>query len=260
MRLGKVVIPARMDSERLPKKMMIEIMGHPMIEHVWRRARLVLPNQDIVITTDSAAIASHMESMGAQVYLSEYKHNNGSSRVFEYVDKFSLDFAVILQGDEILIRPETILALYNEMLKGDSDFVNVVSPVNQIEDLSRLDVVKCWIDSSNRIRFMFRGNPLRNPIESYGFIKVINGLFAISRQALANSKSISTGIAATESIEQLWFLDMGIELRAHLVESYMPSVNTQDELEKAIEIMALAKDQQQIVGELFPDSIHFFSK
>jgi len=251
MRFGKVVIPARMESERLPNKMMIEIMGRPMIEHVWRRACLVLPREDVVVATDSEKIASHMKSIGAIVYMSEFEHNNGSSRVSEYVNRFSLDFAVVLQGDEVLIRPGIIKSLYAEMLEGSADVINVTSPLTHVDELVQTDIVKCWVDSTNRIRFIFRGNPLRNPTDGYSSFKIINGLFAVSKGSLALISKTSAGLKNSESIEQMGALEEGKELFAFNVDSYMPSVNTYEELQKVISILQNDNEQKSILQSTF---------
>ena len=247
MKTGKVVIPARMESERLPRKMMIDILGRPMIEHVWRRARLVLSNEDVVIATDSDQIASHMQSIGAQVHKSKKDHLTGSSRVSEYVNETKLDFAIILQGDEVLIRPSVIEDLFDAMSRSSASFINTVSPLQEAVDLEEQDIVKCWVDSTNRIRFVFRGNPLRSPDSGFGFLNIINGLFGISGDALRIISQDFQGIAKSESIEQLAALDRGIDIFAHQVSSYYPSVNTYQELQDAIGILESDGEQKLIL-------------
>lgn len=251
MKTGKVVIPARMESERLPRKMMIDILGRPMIEHVWRRARLVLSNEDVVVATDSDLIESHMKSLGAQIYRSKKAHQTGSSRVCEYLEEFSLDFAVVLQGDEVLVQPGAIHALYEKMATGQDSFINVVSPLTNIEDLNSVDVVKCWIDSKSQIRFIFRGNPLRNPLDNHSFIKIVSGLFAISRSTLSNLTKAPNGIGSAESIEQLQLLDLGVEIIPYEVDSYYPSINTYSDLRKALGILSEIRNQKNIMDKIF---------
>lgn len=251
MRFGKVVIPARMESERLPNKMMIDVLGHPIIEHVWRRACLALPNQEVVVATDSKVIESHMKSIGAQVYFSKIPHSNGTSRVSEFVRESSLDFAVILQGDEILIRPELVKALFDKMSHGNSQFINVVSPLNDPNDLFDLDIVKCWIDEAGNIRFIFRSNPLRNPSVGYQFLRVINGLFAVSKDVLISIPESNNGLAASESIEQLGIIGRGNTAMAFEVNSYLPSVNTPKELEISKLILESDPEQSSIQKTIF---------
>jgi len=250
MRIGKVVIPCRLESERLPKKMMIDVFGKPMIEHVWRRACLAVEAKDVVIVTDSELIASHMTSLGAEVYMSQLQHDNGTSRVSEYIAKTSFDFALILQGDEILIKPELISDMFQRMSYESVDMINAVSPLKCMEDLFKTDVVKCWIDCNNRISFIFRNNPLRDPSRGYRYLRVINGLFALSRNILEVQVEIKHGIANSESIEQMGILDRGIQVLAHEVKTYLPSVNTQEELEQAVKLLTTSREQKKILREM----------
>ena len=250
MRIGKVVIPCRLESERLPKKMMIDVFGKPMIEHVWRRACLAVGPQEVVVVTDSELIASHMTSVGADIYISQLRHDNGTSRVSEYVAKTSLDFALVLQGDEILIRPELIKELFLRMSHESPDMINAVSPLESMEDLFKTNVVKCWVDGENRIRFIFRNNPLRDASGGYKYLNVINGLFAVSRNALDFQAKIEAGIATSESIEQLGILDQGIQILAYEVETYFPSVNTQEELNQAVKLLTTNYEQAIVLSKI----------
>jgi 3-deoxy-manno-octulosonate cytidylyltransferase (CMP-KDO synthetase) len=251
MRIGKVVIPCRLESERLPKKMMIDVFGKPMIEHVWRRACLAVGAQDVVIVTDSELIASHMTSVGADVYISQLRHENGTSRVSEFLQMTSYDFALILQGDELLVRPSMIQKLFIEMSYGADDFINAVSPLGSMVDLQKTDIVKCWVDPEGYIRFFFRGNPLRDSSQGYEYFKIVNGLFAISRKALQLGNRNTHGIEYSESIEQFVMLKEGILILAHEVENYVPSVNTKEELDIAIELLFSDTEQKLILRSMF---------
>ena len=208
-----------------------------MIEHVWRRAILALGNDGVIVATDSDEIALHMKSVGAHVFISKSQHNNGTSRVSEYFQNSSFDFVVILQGDEVLIRPEIIRDIFDKMAQSEEDFINTISPINKINDLFENSIVKCWVDSTNNVRFIFRGNPLQYPAKGYSDLRIINGLFAISKKVLLSTKKESVRLSQSESIEQLAVLDCGINIKANEVEIYFPSVNTQQELLQAVELL-----------------------
>lgn len=63
-----IVIPARLDSERLPDKVLKDFLGMPMIEHVWRRAQLTNPLLETVIATDSSEIKKQQKNLGQIVF------------------------------------------------------------------------------------------------------------------------------------------------------------------------------------------------
>ena len=91
MKIG-IVIPARLNSERLPNKVLKSFLGKPMIEHIWKRANLVKPKTEIVIATDSFEIKLQCESFGAKVIMTSNNHSNGLSRVGEVAIILNWDF------------------------------------------------------------------------------------------------------------------------------------------------------------------------
>ena len=98
-----IVIPARLESERLPRKVLKMSSGLPMIEHVWRRAQLTNPVIETVIATDSEEIKKVCENFGAKCYITSKNHPNGLSRISEISSRLNWDFYIVLQADEILI-------------------------------------------------------------------------------------------------------------------------------------------------------------
>ena len=228
---------------------MKELHGMPIIEHVWRRACLVIPKDDIVVTTDSDIILNHMENLGAITYKTGSWHESGTSRAREYLDfDTQPDFLVILQGDEALIRPMDLASLYSYVRDNpEIDFVNTVSKLAASEELNDLSVVKCTIDSKMKILYMFRANPFRNPEESQEFVFSVNGLFALSRSAFSFTLESRRGLCETESIEQLQYINLGYPIFAFETSEHLTSVNTPEDLKKVQEFMSTSKEQKGIL-------------
>jgi len=115
-----IVIPARMASERLPGKPLLEIAGRPLIEHVYLRA-LQASARSVVIATDDARIRATAEGFGARVVMTAASHRSGSDRIAECVDKMGWadDVLIVnLQGDEPLM-PAECLQQVAELLASD---------------------------------------------------------------------------------------------------------------------------------------------
>jgi len=97
-----VVIPARMQSTRLPNKPLADIHGVPMIVHVWRRA-MAAETGRVVVATDAPEIMAAIADAGGEAVMTRTDHATGSDRVFEAVNKIDPegDFDIILnlQGD-----------------------------------------------------------------------------------------------------------------------------------------------------------------
>ena len=85
--LIKVIIPCHLDSLRLKRKVLINIEGLPMIEHVRRRVLLAEEIGEVLIATGDSEIKDIVESYGGKVVFTNNIHQNGTSRVFEAISK-----------------------------------------------------------------------------------------------------------------------------------------------------------------------------
>ena len=105
-----VVIPARLKSERLPRKPLLEIAGMPMIEHVFRQARQSAA-REVIVATDSDEIEQVARAFGADVERTDVNHASGTDRIAEVARRrgwADADIVVNVQGDEPLIPPALI--------------------------------------------------------------------------------------------------------------------------------------------------------
>src|SRR5262245_46460378 len=98
-----VVIPARLDSVRLPRKALLAESGKPLVQHVWEAARECREASRVVVATDSEEIAGAVSRFGGEAVLTSKDHASGTDRVAEVARRCDERFIVNLQGDE----PET---------------------------------------------------------------------------------------------------------------------------------------------------------
>ena len=101
----KVVIPCHLDSLRLKQKVIIDIHGLPMIEHVRRRVLLSKNVEQVFIATNDNLIKDLVESFGGKVIVTKENHNTGTSRVCEAIKNINCSHVVLVQGDEPLLVP-----------------------------------------------------------------------------------------------------------------------------------------------------------
>ena len=142
-----IVIPARLDSERLPGKVLKDFLGMPMIEHVWRRAQLTNPLLETVIATDSSEIKKTAEKFGANCILTSKDHKNGLSRVGEVANVLKWDHYLVLQADEILIEPESLNLLARITLSNAKfQFFNLITKLEKLEEILKLTGSETSID------------------------------------------------------------------------------------------------------------------
>ena len=245
-----IVIPARLESERLPRKALKIFSGLPMIEHVWRRAQLTDPVIETVIATDSTEIKKVCENFGAKCYITSKEHPNGLSRVSEISSILNWDFYIVLQADEILIDPKYLDELHKEIEKNSKQqFFNLITDLNNKSELADKNTVKCVLRDDRTIINIFRKSGLVSSEETQmKVIKKICGVFAISKNCL----SIVSGaqpqkIEISESIEQMKIIELGINILAVNTKLNYPSVNTPEEALLVERILDMDPRQKQIL-------------
>jgi len=245
-----IVIPARLESERLPRKALKIFSGIPMIEHVWRRAQLTDPVIETVIATDSEEIKKVCENFGAKCYITSKEHPNGLSRVSEISSILNWDFYIVLQADEILIDPKYLDELYKEIeVNSKQQFFNLIADLNNKSELTDKNTVKCVLRDDRTIISIFRKSGLVSSEETQlKIIKKICGIFAISKNCL----SIVSGaqpqkIEISESIEQMKIIELGMNIFAVNTKLNYPSVNTPEEALLVERILDMDPRQKQIL-------------
>jgi len=241
-----IIIPARLESERLPNKVIKYFLGKPMIEHVWRRSQLVNPKVDTVIATDSVEIAKLCKTFNAKTLTTSSNHINGLSRVGEASKTLNWDFYIVLQADEILVEPKNLDKLIGAIKAiKKQQFLNLITNLTHYSELSDKNIVKCLVRENNSIINIFRESGSIAPAEKQlNFTKKICGVFAISKEALETVvKAPAQRIEVSESIEQMKAIELGLEILGVEIDKNYPSVNTEEESAEALKI--LETDQRQ---------------
>jgi 3-deoxy-manno-octulosonate cytidylyltransferase (CMP-KDO synthetase) len=118
--MGRVllVIPARLGSTRLPRKMLLRETGKYLVQHVHERAQLVRNADEVVVATDDAEIARAVEGFQGVAMLTSPAHPSGSDRVAEVARLRPATLIVNLQGDEPEIDPDDVARLIDAMAGG----------------------------------------------------------------------------------------------------------------------------------------------
>lgn len=247
-----VVIPARMESSRLPGKVMKNISGMSMIEHVIKRTNLVVPAKDIFIATDNQEIINHTNDMKFKSILTSKSHQNGTSRVAEAAANLDYDFIIVVQADEILLMPDQLQVLIAKIeSRSERITYNLISKITP-KDLNDTSVVKSLVAPNSRIVYLSRRNPLtNNGPETEKFIKKNTGIFAFPKEVLLNINNLpDTPIQIAESIEQLKLIENGIQIHGVYTEHSYPSINEEKDLANYELIMATDNKQRAILQSI----------
>ena len=252
MKIG-IIIPARLESERLPNKVIKPFLDKPMIEHVWRRSQLVSPKVETVIATDSEEIVAVCKIFNAKTLMTSSNHINGLSRVGEASKTLNWDFYIVLQADEILVEPKNLDKLIG-VIKATKkqQFFNLITNLTSHNELSDKNIVKCLIREDNSIINIFRkSGSVSSEENQLTFTKKICGIFAISKEVLNRVvKEPSQRIEVSESIEQMKAIELGIDILGVEVEENYPSVNTEEEALEALKILETNQNQIKIFNSI----------
>ena len=246
-----IVIPARLNSERLPGKVLKDFLGMPMIEHVWRRAQLTNPLLETVIATDSTEIKKTVEKFGATCILTSESHENGLSRVGEVDIQLQWDNYLILQADEILIEPESLNLLAKITLsRSKFEFFNLITKLEKPEEIDDVNIVKCLTREDNSIITLARkSNSIATEIEQMKYTNKICGVYSCSNRIIKKLvRTSAQKIESAESIEQMKVIEMGYNMLGVPIKKNYPSVNTSHEATLVLNILQIDNMQKRILN------------
>ena len=150
------IIPARMSSSRFPNKPMKEILGMPMIGHVFKRVKMSKTLNDVYVATCDQVIYDYIVSIGGKAVMTSNTHERCSDRCAEAMLKIEeqtnerCDIMVLVQGDEPLTVPEMIDEAVEPMLKDKSvKITNLVADMDTEEEFNNPNEVKVVMDTKN---------------------------------------------------------------------------------------------------------------
>lgn len=231
-----VLIPARMASTRLPGKPLIDIAGKPMIVHVVEQARAARIGE-VVVATDSGAIATAVEKAGGRAVLTGAEHTSGSDRIHEALHALDpegrVKVIVNVQGDLPTVAPADIRAALEPLKDEAVDIATLAAAISKPEELTNPNVVKVYGEpaGSHRLRATrFTRENAQGPAPHYHHI----GLYAYRRAALERFVALPPSAnEQRERLEQLRAMDAGMRIDVMVVQTVPLGVDTPDDLETA---------------------------
>ena len=229
-----LVIPARLDSHRLPRKPLAEICGKPMLEHTYARALEAAPAEKVFITTESDEIRRTCEKFGAQVVMTSSRCLTGTDRIAEFAEQVSANIYINLQGDEPLMDPGNIQAVINAGLATPKSIINGWAWIeNEVEFRSR-SIPKVTIREDGRMMYISRSPIPGDKNNNFQFSRKQICVYSFPREALMVflKKGKKTPHEEVEDIEILRFLEMGWEVQMVELSGKSIAVDTPEDLER----------------------------
>ena len=231
-----VVIPARMQSTRLPDKPLADIAGRPMIVHVWRRAMEARVGR-VVVATDNDAVLATVRAAGGEAVMTRTDHPTGSDRVFEAVSRVDpagdFEFILNLQGDLPMLAQSLPRDCLAPLLDGDADIATIAAEITKPEDRTNPNAVKV-VGASTTVPGRLRALYFTRATAPFGEGPLYHhfGMYAYRRAALERFVSLQPSpLERREQLEQLRALEDGMCIDVTIVDSVPVEVNTPEDLE-----------------------------
>jgi len=232
------IIPARLASMRLPRKMLREINGRPLALWVYDAVRKCSRLNDVILATDSQEILQACTKHGCNVRMTTAKHRSGTERVHEISQSVPADVYINVQGDEPMVRPEQIDTIIDLMTRTEVVVGTLKTPA-KAEDVGNPNAVKVVTDSEGKALYFSRATiPHDHDGTHPKYFKHL-GIYAYRKPALDRFVSLpESSLERAERLEQLRFLENGIPIYAAETPFDSIGVDTEEDFQR---VQALLK-------------------
>ena len=231
------VIPARLGSTRLPRKMLREMHGQPIPVWVYQAVRRSSLLRDVIIATDSDEILAMCNQHSCKALMTSANHRSGTERVQEVSQQVEADLYINVQGDEPMVRAEQIETLISLMADPDRQVGTLKTPC-AAHDVSNPSAVKVVTDCTGRALYFSRSTiPFDRDGSKPRYFKHL-GIYAYRKQVLDRFVSLpESSLERAERLEQLRFLENGIPI--YVAETPFDSigVDTEEDFARAEELL-----------------------
>ena len=240
-----IIIPARLDSSRLPKKVLLDLKGKTVIQRVYEQCLKVKNVDGVYIATDSIEIKEVCETFTNNVIITKSTHKSGTDRIGEAVSAIDCDIVINVQGDEPFIEPSLIEALVNSFVNSEISMSSAMSKISNVKDLQNTNVVKVVTDLHNNALFFSRSlipfprdvkeiSIANEVIEESQFFRHI-GIYGYRKDFLLHFVNLEQSyLEKVEKLEQLRALENGFKIKMIEANSSLIGIDTREDYEEAL--------------------------
>lgn len=228
------VIPARLSSTRLSRKVLRTIAGRPMVEWVWRAANECGLMDPVVVATDSDEVEAVCRERGIPAIMTSPDCASGSDRVREAAERIEADIYVNIQGDEPTLTPSFFIPLLKLFDRPEVE-VSTLAVRCPVEDIANPNCVKVVTTQDGRALYFSRATiPYDRDKTCFDGYRKHLGIYAYRRAALQRFAALPPSpLERIEKLEQLRLLENGIALYVAEAPSDTIGVDTEADLKKA---------------------------
>lgn len=244
------IIPARLASSRLSNKPMADILGIPMIGHVYHRSKMSETLSEVYVATCDEEIKDYIESIGGKVIMTGNQHERASDRTAEALLKIEeltgkkVDIVVMIQGDEPMVTPNMIGAAIQPLISSANiQITNLMERIETHEEHKDPAEVKVVVDV-NDFALYFSREPIPSRKKGVKEVPMLKQVCIIPfrRDFLLEYNSMEqTPLEIIESVDMNRLLENGIKIKMVMCEEITLAVDTKEDL---IRVKALMENDE----------------
>jgi len=245
-----VIIPARLNSSRLPNKVLLDLHGKTLVQRVYEQCLKAKNIEAVYIATDSLDVKKIGEKFTNNIIITKKTHESGTDRIAEAVENIECDVIINVQCDEPFIEPALIEKLASTFDNNNTQMSSAMHKIVNVDELKNHNVVKVTVDNKSNALYFSRSiiphhrdewdsllnhheiipEPLKfyRHLGIYGYTKVF---------LLTYSKMEQSYLERLEKLEQLRVLENGYKIQ--MIETTYNSIgiDTIEDYHKALELL-----------------------
>ena len=237
-----IIIPARLESTRLPNKPLADINGQPMIAHVYKRAKEA-NIANVIVAAGNVEIKEVIENIGGEAILTNPDHASGSDRIYEALNMYDkeskFDIIINLQGDLPNIHKDALSKIISLLESNDADISTLGVKISSEEEFLNENIVKAYVKNISENNYVDDFDR-RFDIGKEEFLYHHVGIYGYKRKALETFIGFDQSEFEIErKLEQMRAIENGMKIVLGLIDELPISVDTQEDLEIARRSMDL---------------------
>ena len=245
-----VVIPARLNSSRLPNKVLLDLKGKTVVQRVYEQCLKAKNIDAVYIATDSIKVKQSCEMFTKNIIMTKDTHESGTDRIAEAVQTLECDVIINVQGDEPFIEPNLIEKLASTFDEDNTTMASAMHKIVKVNELKNHNVVKVTVDNMNNALYFSRSiiphhrdewdsllNYHENIPEPLKFYRHL-GIYGYTKDFLLNySKMEQSYLERLEKLEQLRVLENGYKIKMIETDYNSIGIDTIEDYHKALELL-----------------------
>lgn len=246
------VIPARWGATRFEGKVLANLLGKPVIQHVWENAKKAKALDDLVVACDDERIVRAVEKFGGKAMLTSIDQPSGTDRLAEVVNPLDVEIAVNIQGDEPLVKPimidNLVISLEDEKI---AQMATMIKRIDDESELTNSNVVKVVIDKNGYALYFSRYaipynrtgeiDEKKRPV----YFKHI-GLYAFTKDFLFTFRNMpKSSLENAEKLEQLRVLEYGYRIKTVETKFDTVGIDTPEDLRRAEDALLHEREKER---------------